>query len=354
MAVRKFDIRPAERSEVPLLVGIIGPPGGGKTLSSLLLAQGMQKVRPGPIVLIDTERRRAAKYADVVPFLHVDFEPPFVPEEFLLAVREALKKEPAAIIIDSMSDEHEGDGGVLDWHDRAVPEMGGNEWAAWSRPKASRRRMISGFLQVTTPLIMTFRAREKTKLQPNDKGKQVPVNIGYQPIAPSEVVYALDVTCILPPRANGVPVWRSDKAGEDFIIKLPQFLYHCFQDNSALDEKTGQALAEWAAGKKDPLRSTNPPAPTPTPAPAEAGAAASPQTQAKAAPARTPEEIAAAFDAIRATATNGMVALEQAWLALPTDLQRRFRGDLGKLKSAARAADNSQTRGPNEPTLPME
>lgn len=252
--IRKFEAKPAVLAEVPLLIGVCGPPGGGKTLSSLRLAKGMQQVRPGPIVVIDTESGRARKYANQIEFLHVEFDPPFVPEHFLSAVHQQLPANPAAIIIDSLSDEHVGSGGVLDWHDQEVPRMGGNEWAAWARPKASRRLMINGFLQIKTPLIFTFRANEKTRLQKNAKGRDVPVNIGYQPIAPAEIVYALDLMCILPPRADGVPVWKSDKIGEDFVIKQPNFLKHCFADG-ALDEATGAKLATWAKGDQpEPLK----------------------------------------------------------------------------------------------------
>lgn len=247
--VRIFKAEPAMLSEVPFLLGLIGPPGSGKSWSALRIASGMKRVRPGPVVLIDTERGRARKYARDFDFLHVPFDPPFVPEEFLHAVQQQLPLNPAAIIIDSLSDEHEGDGGVLDWHDRDVPNMGGNEWAAWAKPKASRRKMIGGFLQIKTPLIFTFRAREKTILTKNDRGKQVPTNIGYQPIAPLEIVYALDMTCILPPSSQGTPIWKSSKSGEDFIIKLPHYLAPFVRDGQQISEDMGEAFARWAKGE---------------------------------------------------------------------------------------------------------
>jgi hypothetical protein len=56
------------------------------------------------------------------------------PDDFLQAVREQLKLKPAAIIVDTLSDEHEGEGGYLDWHDNEVEvgrqRMGGVEFAA--------------------------------------------------------------------------------------------------------------------------------------------------------------------------------------------------------------------------------
>ncbi len=248
-AAAEFIARPAVRQEEPLLLGMIGPPGGGKTLSSLRLAKGMQKVRGGPIIVIDTEGGRSRKYSDVIPFEIVEFQPPCRSERFLEAIKAQLSKKPAAIIVDSGSEEHEGEGGYLEWHDEMVPKMGGNEWAAWAKPKASRKKLISGILHIKTPLIFTFRAREKTKQNPDARSaKDKIINIGWQPVAPLEIVHTLDLTCILPPRADGVPTWKSDKVGEDFIIKLPNYLAPFIEAGKPLSEDMGEAFARWAAG----------------------------------------------------------------------------------------------------------
>jgi hypothetical protein len=41
--------------------------------------------------------------------------------------------------------------------------MGGNEWAAWSRPQASRKRLITGLLEIILALIFAFRTCERTE-----------------------------------------------------------------------------------------------------------------------------------------------------------------------------------------------
>lgn len=253
---RQFIDEEATRSQVPLSIGIMGPPGGGKTFSALRLATGICRARGGEAFLIDTERGRSLKYADTFAFRRVPFDPPFTPEIFLEAIKHCVVKGAGAIIVDSMSDEHEGEGGVLDWHDKELDRMAGNDWskrervgqAAWIKPKASRRALINGIGQIETPLIFCFRAREKVKQVRNERGKMEPTNIGYQPIAPSEIVHQLDLNCLLPPRAEGVPVWRSEKAGEDFVIKLPQFLKPFIVEGQPLSEEMGEAFAQWAAG----------------------------------------------------------------------------------------------------------
>jgi len=250
---RTFAAKEAARAEEPLSIGMVGPPGGGKTLSSLRVAKGIQSVRAGDIYLIDTEGGRSRKYADQIPFKCVEFDPPCRSEDFLAAIQQQLQYKPAAIIVDSMSDEHEGQGGYLEWHDEMIPKMGNNEWAAWARPKASRKKLITGLLHIKTPLIFTFRAREKTKQQdkPGSSKKEI-INIGWQPVAPLEIVHALDLTCILPPRADGVPVWKSDKIGEDFIIKLPNYLAPFIEQGQPLCEEMGAAFARWAQGSAAP------------------------------------------------------------------------------------------------------
>lgn len=249
----RFEAKPATRSEEPLLLGMIGPPGGGKTLSALRLAKGIQSVRGGDIVVIDTEGGRSRKYNDQIPFDIVEL-PAGRSDDFLGAIHAQIPNKPAAIIIDSMSDEHEA---YLEWHDEMVPKMGNNEWAAWAKPKAARKKLISGILKIKVPLIFTFRAREKTK-QDLVNGKKTVVNIGWQPVAPLEIVHTLDLTCILPPRADGVPVWQSDKIGEDFIIKLPNYLAPYIEKGQPLSEQMGAAFARWASGESAPTKQAAP------------------------------------------------------------------------------------------------
>lgn len=239
-----FQAQPATRSEEPLLLGLIGPPGGGKTLSALKLAAGIQSVRGGDIIVLDTEGGRARKYNDIVPFRIVEMPPNARSDVFLDAITAQIPEKPAAIIVDSMSDEH---GAYLEWHDEMVPKMGGNEWAAWSKPAAARKKLINGILKIKVPLIFTFRAKEKTK----QDGRKV-INIGWQPVAPLEIVHTLDLACLLPPRADGVPVWKSDKIGEDFVLKLPNYLAPFIEQGQPLSEAMGAAFARWARGDTAP------------------------------------------------------------------------------------------------------
>lgn len=255
--IRSFPVNPTNQEGPPLCFGIGGPPGSGKTVSALRIGAGMGRVRGGKPALIDTEAGRALKYMigpqnpNGFDFDYIPFAPPFKPESFMDAINAAAKLNPSAIIVDNASDEHEGPGGVLDWHDQNVESVGGNEWAAWNKPKASRRILTAGVQQIRIPIIMTFRARPKTVTQKNYKGKEVPVKIGFVPIAGDELLGVMDLFCLLPPKSNGVAVWSSTLAGEDFAIKIPYFLARYIEQGAVLSEDLGETLALWQAGKVD-------------------------------------------------------------------------------------------------------
>jgi len=332
----RFEAKPATRSEEPLLLGMIGPPGGGKTLSALKLAKGIQSVRGGDIVVIDTEGGRSRKYNDLIPFNIVEL-PAGRSDDFLAAIQAQLASAPAAIIVDSMSDEHEA---YLEWHDEMVPKMGNNEWAAWAKPKAARKKLISGILKIKVPLIFTFRAREKTK-QDMVNGRKAVVNIGWQPVAPLEIVHTLDLTCILPPRADGVPVWHSEKIGEDFIIKLPNYLKPYIDEGAPLSEKMGAAFARWAKGTE--TSSPRPSVPTGTAArqadpslsPPEDGSATIPPQPDADSPLRPHD------DALAAAAKLGMIDLVEAWKAVPLKMQRDLKQRLDLVHKVEAAKDRA-------------
>ena len=76
----EFEIKPAVRESVGLLIGLVGPSGGGKTFSALRLATGIQRVAGGDVVMVDTENRRGTYYADRFAYHHLDLRAPLSAE----------------------------------------------------------------------------------------------------------------------------------------------------------------------------------------------------------------------------------------------------------------------------------
>lgn len=252
MTIRSFEDKPAVRERVPLLVGLVGPSGGGKTYSALRLAKGFQRVTGGEVYFIDTEARRALHYADRFQFRHIAFGAPFGPLDYLAAIQHCVAKGAKTIIIDSMSHEHEGPGGVLEMHDKETDTLA-KKWnakpasvqmTAWAKPKGERRRMINSILQIPCNFIFCFRAKQKLKIKKGDDPKQM----GFMPIAGEEFVFEMTLNALLMPGANGVPSWRPEEDGERQMVKLPEQFREMFSTSSALSEDIGEMLAKWAEG----------------------------------------------------------------------------------------------------------
>jgi hypothetical protein len=68
------------------------------------------------------------------------------------------------------------------------------------------------------------------------------------PICGEEFIFEMTASCLLLPRANGVPTWQSDEPGERVMQKLPIQFQTIFADSKPLSEEIGEQLAQWAAG----------------------------------------------------------------------------------------------------------
>lgn len=264
---RDFTAKDGKREHTPLLVGLTGPSGGGKTFSALRLATGIQSVVGGDIYFIDTENRRGLHYADRFKFKHVDMQPPFGSLDYLAALEFCVGQGARTIIVDSMSHEHDGPGGLIDTHEAELSRMAGDDWRkrqavqmlAWAEPKARRRKLLNGMVRLPANIIMCFRAKQTAKPVKRD-GKTEVEQMGFMPIAGDEFVFEMTLNCLLPPAAGGVPKWQSEEAGEQTMIKLPeQFRSWLLDRGRPLDEEVGAGLARWASGIEKPKPKAEPP-----------------------------------------------------------------------------------------------
>jgi ABC-type dipeptide/oligopeptide/nickel transport system ATPase subunit len=261
---RQFAAKDAKREHVPLLIGLTGPSGGGKTFSALRLATGIQTVTGGDIYFIDTESRRALHYADQFKFKHVTFGAPFGSLDYLAALKFCVNEGAKVVIVDSMSHEHEGPGGMVDLHDQIALRMSGGDagklervkMLAWSEPKQKRRTLINGILQLNANFIFCFRAKNTSKPVKGKNGRTEVEAMGFMPIAGEEFVFEQTLNALLLPGAGGVPTWSSEAMGERTMIKLPEQFHFLRDRHTPLDENVGAGLARWAAGlektKKEP------------------------------------------------------------------------------------------------------
>jgi hypothetical protein len=290
MTARSFESGPAKRERTHVAIGIVGPSGSGKTKSALRLADGMARVSGGETWLIDTNNRRSLHHAEDHRFNVVHMPPPYSPNDYADAVEHAIKGGARRLIIDSISDEWEGEGGVLDMHaDELELKSKGNSgelkskgnsgdrdrhnMSAWIQPKRHHNRFRLWLFAQPVDLILTFRAKEKIKPV---KGGQ-PEDLGWQPLGAEDLIYELLLKCLLRPQSDGRPVWTSDVIHEKALIKLPGWFRDLFTSGAQLDEGIGEKLAQWAAGGVPaPARAAQP---SSRPAAQPAGSAAAQQSR---------------------------------------------------------------------------
>jgi len=194
-------------------------------------------------------------YADLFKFRHVQFDPPHGSLDYLTAIEHCVKAGAKIIVVDSMSHEHSGVGGMIEFQERELDRMAGDDFAkrermkmlAWQKPKAARRRLIDRITQINANFIFCFRAKESVRPM-KIGGKTEIVPQGFMPIAGDEFLFEQTVNILLLPKSGGVPTWQSENVGERLMMKLPVQFASIFADAKPLDEATGRALAEWASG----------------------------------------------------------------------------------------------------------
>lgn len=191
----EFKIEEATRAGVRELIGFFGMSSGGKTRSALILARGI--VGPsGRIGVIDTENKRASMFADLPPgpacpgkYKVINLDAPFSPHRYIGALK-TLESAVDIVVVDSLSHEWAGEGGVQEMHEEAIDRMAKEDkddykardrlnWPAWKKPKEEHKALIYYILRYPLPLIVCLRGKTLTKMEKNAEGKNVVVTAPY-------------------------------------------------------------------------------------------------------------------------------------------------------------------------------
>jgi hypothetical protein len=274
-----FQFTPAVRDRVGLLISIAGVSGAGKTFSGLRVARGLADGDDSKIAFIDTEAGRAKHYAPApgekpgpnrFAFAHLDLRPPFSPERYLEAIEAAEAAGFEVIVIDSVSHEWEGEGGLHDAHDEILAEQiedarkrHNPQWGpfdeakqserlslgAWKIPKMRHKKFVQRLLQCRAHLVMCLRADEKMRIEKvkDDRGrektvitaaKDLPPEQRWSPICERRWPYEMTLSFVLTPDRPGFPI----------PLKLQDQHRAAVPLDRPLSEETGRLLREWAAG----------------------------------------------------------------------------------------------------------
>lgn len=243
-----FEFREPKRENAPLLIGLAGGTGSGKTYSALRLARGLADGKP--FAVIDTENGRALHYTDFFPDMrHGHLKAPFSPAAYAAAVKAADEQGFPVIVVDSGSHIWEGVGGVLEMQTAEHARLGNREatkMLSWVTPKQAHRKFVNQLLQVKAHVILCLRAEDKiemvkvdgeTVVRPKQTLKGAGLD-GWVPICEKRLPFELTLSFLLTSEHPGLPR----------PIKLEEQHKPFFPLDQQVGEETGRALAAWAAG----------------------------------------------------------------------------------------------------------
>jgi len=226
-------LQKATRKKVKLRLGISAVSGGGKTYSSLLLAKGLVGSLE-KVAVIDTENGSASLYAHLGDFNTIELTAPYTPERYVEAIQACEKAGMECIIIDSITHEWDGKGGILEIHS----SMTGNSFTNWSSITPRHQKFIDAILHCKSHVITTVRRKQDYEMSLNDKGKQTPVKVGLKEITREGFEYELTVNFNLDEKHNCTA--SKDRTG--MFMDQPQF---------TISEETGKQILDWCSSGED-------------------------------------------------------------------------------------------------------
>jgi hypothetical protein len=242
-----FEVKKARRSNIIPQILLIGASNSGKTYSALTLASGMGK----SIGLVDTENKKASYYSDRFDFSIVDLKPPFTGERYKGAVEALLSSGIDVLIIDQITYEWGGSGGILS---QVNENPANNDFAKWNEPSRRHADFIDYLNFIKIPSIVCCRAKEQYEIQTDERGKKVPVKVGMGPIqrgrGPGEGIEYEFPICFLLNEDHFAKV-TADKGGifgktvEDDEGKL-----RVVAEPFIITKEVGTKIMAWAKGKE--------------------------------------------------------------------------------------------------------
>lgn len=227
-----MELRQAKRSAAKIKCALQGPSGSGKTYSSLLLASGLQPDWT-KIAIIDTENHSADLYSHLGNYNVLTLDKPFSPERYIDAIELCEKAQMDVVIIDSISHEWEGAGGILEVHGNMV----GNSFTNWSKLTPRHNALIQKLLQCPVHIIGTIRTKQDYVLSEKN-GKMVPEKVGLKGVTRDGLDYEFTIVFDLDIKHNATA--SKDRTG--LFGDKPQFV---------INANTGIRIKNWCSNDNE-------------------------------------------------------------------------------------------------------
>lgn len=219
-------LRKATRIKAKIRLGMSAVSGGGKTYSALKIAKGLCGAWD-KVAIIDTENGSADLYSHLGDYSVITLTAPFSPEKYIEAIKTCEQAGMEVIIVDSITHEWDGNGGILSIHN----SMSGNSFTNWAKLTPRQDAFINSILQSPCHLITTVRRKQDYELT-TEGGKTKVEKAGLKEITREGFEYELTINLELDVRHNATA--SKDRTG--LFADKPQFIP---------DESTGELIRQW-------------------------------------------------------------------------------------------------------------
>jgi len=226
-------LQKATRKKVKLRLGLSAVSGGGKTFSALLLAKGLVGDW-SKIAVIDTENGSASLYSHLGDFNTIELQAPYIPERYIQAIKACEDAGMECIIVDSITHEWDGKGGLLEIHS----SMQGNSFTNWSSLTPRHQKFIDAILQSTAHVITTVRRKTEYEMSKDGNGKTKVEKAGLKEVTRDGFEYELTVNFNLD--TNHHCTTSKDRTG--LFMDKPFF---------TITEQTGELIKDWCESGED-------------------------------------------------------------------------------------------------------
>jgi len=222
-----MELKKATRKQVKLRLGLSAVSGGGKTYSALLLAKGLVGDW-SKIAVIDTENESASLYSHLGEYNVMTLKAPFTPERYIEAIKTCEDAGMECIIVDSITHEWDGKGGLLEIHG----QMTGNSFTNWASLTPRHNKFIESILQSKCHVVTTVRRKTEYEMSKDGNGKTKVEKAGLKEVTREGFEYELTVNFNLDEKHNCTA--SKDRTG--LFTDKPFF---------TITEETGQLIKQW-------------------------------------------------------------------------------------------------------------
>lgn len=216
----------ATRKKCKMKLSLQGPSGSGKTYSALLLAKGITGDL-SKVAVIDTENGSSHLYAKLGAYSVLNLEAPFTPEKYIEALQCAIQEGFECVIIDSLSHEWFGTGGILEIHSN----MQGNSFTNWSKLTPRHNALIEAIVSSDIHILATLRSKTEYVIQ-QVNGKNIPEKVGLKSVQRDDTEYEFTISFEL--NKNFMSTVSKDRTG---LFKN--------QPELVINEQVGKRIIEW-------------------------------------------------------------------------------------------------------------